>query len=582
MKRRIRSHLLLAAAVACALLLLSACAAPRQAVRPQTEPNAVSAFFFSAATILYNEGYYPLAENIYRMALRHDSGALEIKRGIFNSLLQQVNLDQLPLERFAAFADSLQRRNELDPPMLELAYRVYFDREQYRRAARILELYMQKTENAQAYTSLFFLEQQMDKKARPELLDRAAELAGTDAALLNSIGYFYLEFDPDRAERIWWQAAAYDTTTQAAGLLWTLYADRRDESGLLRVFRSFTLPRDQDRLAELLGGALDTGNYASVLALQEPILATNDPQLIIRLLLAGWFAEDEQAFGRCLQALRASELEPSDRQLIIFFQTLQSLLNDDLSGALRGLTSLDGKESLDNLVALYRSRLLEGPGTDSTAVVSEVRNNLRELIRSDSSRQLPWQVRDYLLAVADGLNASAPPSAADLYAKPLVLFYYESYRRTYETYVWLGQHYQKMNNEINLKTVLREALDEYPQNADLLNWLGYAYARVGINLKEAEVLILRALQLDPDNPYYLDSLAWVYFMREDYNKALDFMVVPSQMENMPSEIAYHLGHIHLALENYSSAIAYLKLCVEVNDDPVSVAQARKLLDQLEP
>ncbi|WP_373048120.1 tetratricopeptide repeat protein [Vulgatibacter sp.] len=47
-----------------------------------------------------------------------------------------------------------------------------------------------------------------------------------------------------------------------------------------------------------------------------------------------------------------------------------------------------------------------------------------------------------------------------------------------------------------------------PDNASALNFVGYVWADQGIHLDEARALLQRALELRPDEPYFLDSLGW--------------------------------------------------------------------------
>lgn len=42
-----------------------------------------------------------------------------------------------------------------------------------------------------------------------------------------------------------------------------------------------------------------------------------------------------------------------------------------------------------------------------------------------------------------------------------------------------------------------------------------------MRLDEAEALLKRALEIQPDSGYYLDSLGWVYFRRGDADKAIE-------------------------------------------------------------
>jgi len=61
------------------------------------------------------------------------------------------------------------------------------------------------------------------------------------------------------------------------------------------------------------------------------------------------------------------------------------------------------------------------------------------------------------------------------------------------------------------ETTLREILAESPNNPIAQNNLGYFLAERSEKLDEALKLIRDALTSEPDNPFYLDSLGWVYF-----------------------------------------------------------------------
>jgi len=82
-----------------------------------------------------------------------------------------------------------------------------------------------------------------------------------------------------------------------------------------------------------------------------------------------------------------------------------------------------------------------------------------------------------------------------------------------------------------------------PDNTEALNFLGYLYAEQGVHLNEAKGLILHALKLSPGNGYYLDSLAWVYYKRGEYNKALSFQRKAVGKIPGDSVMQEHLGDI---------------------------------------
>ncbi len=67
--------------------------------------------------------------------------------------------------------------------------------------------------------------------------------------------------------------------------------------------------------------------------------------------------------------------------------------------------------------------------------------------------------------------------------------------------------------------MLNRIIKRYPNHSEALNFLGYSYALRGVHLKQARVLIQRALLQKPNDGFYLDSLAWVYYKSGDYAKA---------------------------------------------------------------
>ena len=67
---------------------------------------------------------------------------------------------------------------------------------------------------------------------------------------------------------------------------------------------------------------------------------------------------------------------------------------------------------------------------------------------------------------------------------------------------------------------MRQVIKLDSQNSSAYNFLGYMYAERGENLEEAEKLVKRALELKPDDGFYLDSLGWIQFQSGRFDEAL--------------------------------------------------------------
>jgi tetratricopeptide (TPR) repeat protein len=104
--------------------------------------------------------------------------------------------------------------------------------------------------------------------------------------------------------------------------------------------------------------------------------------------------------------------------------------------------------------------------------------------------------------------------------------------------------------------LFHKAIAMDPANAaEAYNYLGYMWAEQNSHLDEAEDAIKRALQLDPDNGAYLDSMAWVQYRQGKYDQALENL--KRAIENLPREDAVifeHLGDVYSKLNRVSQAL----------------------------
>jgi tetratricopeptide (TPR) repeat protein len=96
--------------------------------------------------------------------------------------------------------------------------------------------------------------------------------------------------------------------------------------------------------------------------------------------------------------------------------------------------------------------------------------------------------------------------------------------------------------EAALKT-LENAIGRFPKDADVLNYLGYLLADRGQRLDEAERLIRRALEIDADNPSYLDSLGWALFKRGAMEEAEEHLARAAAALPLNSVVQDHFGDL---------------------------------------
>ena len=101
---------------------------------------------------------------------------------------------------------------------------------------------------------------------------------------------------------------------------------------------------------------------------------------------------------------------------------------------------------------------------------------------------------------------------------------------------------EKLGRVELLESRLRKLIELQPENAQAYNALGYSYADRNMRLPEARQLIEKALQLAPNDPFILDSMAWVLYRQGDLEGALSLLQRAHGLRPDP-EIAAHLGEV---------------------------------------
>lgn len=101
---------------------------------------------------------------------------------------------------------------------------------------------------------------------------------------------------------------------------------------------------------------------------------------------------------------------------------------------------------------------------------------------------------------------------------------------------------EKLDNMELHEKDLRKILKEDPKNAHALNALGYSLADRTTRYKEALTLIRKAMKVKPNDAFILDSLGWVYYRMGKLDEAVRYLKQALGVRNDP-EISAHLGEV---------------------------------------
>lgn len=136
----------------------------------------------------------------------------------------------------------------------------------------------------------------------------------------------------------------------------------------------------------------------------------------------------------------------------------------------------------------------------------------------------------------------------------------------------LGVLYDKQGKKADSISRMKRVVQLNPRDAQALNYLGYTYAEMGVNLEEALGYIKRALEIRPDDGFFIDSLGWTYYQMKRYDEALQHLERAARLVADDPTVQEHLGDAYLAKKEAKKALKAYRKALEL--DP-----AKKGLDE---
>ncbi len=148
-----------------------------------------------------------------------------------------------------------------------------------------------------------------------------------------------------------------------------------------------------------------------------------------------------------------------------------------------------------------------------------------------------------------------------------------------------GSMYERQKKYEQAEQAFRRVLVGDPNNAVALNYLGYMLADRSQRLDEALALIKKAIQLDPQNGAYLDSLGWAYFKmgkyelaEENLRKASDRITNDATIQDHLGDLYQKTGRLKLAAAHWERALEEWNRAVPPEVDSADVAKVQKKLE----
>ena len=104
-----------------------------------------------------------------------------------------------------------------------------------------------------------------------------------------------------------------------------------------------------------------------------------------------------------------------------------------------------------------------------------------------------------------------------------------------------GICHERAKNWPGAEADLKKALELFPDQAHVLNYLGYSWVDQGVNLDEGMKMIRRAVEQRPDDGYIVDSLGWAYYRTGSIEDAVKNLERAVELKPDDPTINDHLG-----------------------------------------
>ena len=108
----------------------------------------------------------------------------------------------------------------------------------------------------------------------------------------------------------------------------------------------------------------------------------------------------------------------------------------------------------------------------------------------------------------------------------------------------------------------RHVLSVDPQSAMALNYLGYMLADRGVRLEEALGYLKKAVELEPQNGAYLDSIGWAYFKIGNFDLAEENLRKAVEKQSNDATLHDHLGDLYQKTGRLKQAAAHWERALE--------------------
>ncbi len=142
-----------------------------------------------------------------------------------------------------------------------------------------------------------------------------------------------------------------------------------------------------------------------------------------------------------------------------------------------------------------------------------------------------------------------------------------------------GTAYERLKKWPLAEKDLKRALALAPDQALVLNYLGYSWIDQGRNMKEGMKLIEKAVQMKPDDGYIVDSLGWAHYKQGSYKDAVRYLERAVEIKPEDPTLNDHLGDAFWQVGREREARFQWGQALSLSPEPEDIEKIKTKLDR---
>ena len=115
-------------------------------------------------------------------------------------------------------------------------------------------------------------------------------------------------------------------------------------------------------------------------------------------------------------------------------------------------------------------------------------------------------------------------------------------------------------------SLYEEALRVDSDNHLILNNYAYSLADRGLQLERALAMAKRAVEAQPENPSYLDTIGWVHFRLEQFEEAEKFIRRAIEKGEVSAVVHEHLGDVYYMINDKERALEQWHIALKLDEN----------------